>query len=499
MRRTILIGAALAAILTQGAHAQSLTFAINNLGAETWWPQDISANKYITSNIGDPLVRLAAPYNLEPAIAMDWESAPDGLSFSFTIRDNVLFHDGSKLTAEDVLFTFAPANVEKFVGFTGIKGGNITALEAQGNKVVMRLGKPVPGIRDNYFPRASIWPKAYVERVGIDGFNTHPIGAGPFRFVEHIKGQHVKLAAWEKYYGDVPQVKEITFRIVPKPATRMAMLRTGEADLSYNEVGAATGELKKYGFRGQAYGQPFQAALIFNSLLSIDRPFGKRFDDVRVRKALIMAVDRKVIADAVYFGAAVAAALPVVATAMPYYDQRFKPLPNDPVAAKKLLAEAGYPDGISFDFTAGTSSKDLAVLLVSFWQRAGIKANLNLVDPVTLSRAWWQKTLQGDQVLLVGGLANGMASAVYLNSKSSVTMYAGARIDEVYNEGAAVVDAARQEAWLRDTLLPVLDAEYPYAPVLEYKEGVLGLGPKVKSWDRFDLHSFGLQWLVPTK
>ena len=496
MRRILLTGLALAALGTSPGRAQSLTFAINSLGAETWWPQDISANKYITSNIGDPLVRLASPYALEPALVKEWSSAPDGLSFSFTLRDDVLFHDGSKLTAEDVLFSYAPANVEKFVGFTGIKGGNITALEAHGNTVVMRLGKPVPGIRDNYFVRASIWPKAYVERVGVEGFNKHPIGAGPFRFVEHVKGQYVKLAAWEQYYGDVPKLKEVTFRIVPEPATRVAMLRTGEADITYNEVGAATGELKKYGFRGQAYGQPYQAALIFNALLNLDRKPG-RFDDVRVRKALVMAVDRKVIADAVYFGAAVPAALPVVATTMPYYDPQYKPMGLDVAGAKKLLAEAGHPDGITFDFMAGTNNKDLAVLLVSFWQRAGIKANLNLVDPVTLSRAWWQRTLQGDQVLLVGGLANGMASAVYLNSKSGVAMYAGAKIDTVYNEGAAVVDPAKQEAWLRDKLLPAMDAEYPYAPVLEYQEGVLGLGPKVKSWDRFDLHSFGLQWLVP--
>ncbi len=496
MRRILMTGAALAALAAPPAMAQSLVFAINNLGAETWWPQDISQNKYITSNLGDPLIRLAAPYSLEPALATGWSMSEDWLSYSFPLRAGVVFHDGSPLTPDDVMFTFAPANVEKFVGFSAIKGGNLVSIEAQGSTVVMHLKSPVPALMDNYISRASIWPKAYVERFGIEGFNKRPVGAGPFRFVEHVKGQHVKLAAWERYYGDQPQVKEITFRVIPEAATRIAMLRTGEADITYNEIGATTGELKKYAMRGQPYGQPAQAALIFNSLLNPERSPG-RFDDIRVRQALTLAVDRKVIADAVYFGAATPAALPVVGTRMPFYDTKFAPLPHDVARAKKLLADAGYPQGMQFDFVAATTNKDLAVLLVSFWQRVGIKANLNLLDPVSLSRAWWQRTLQGDQVMLVGGLANGMASAVYINSKSQVAMYASPATDTLFAQGMAIIDPAKQITWLHDTLLPAMNDLYPIAPVLEYQEGVLGLGPKVKSWDRFDLHSFGLQWLVP--
>ncbi len=182
---------------------------------------------------------------------------------------------------------------------------------------------------------------------------------------------------------------------------------------------------------------------------------------------------------------------------MPFYDPKFAPLPCDVARAKTLLADAGHPQGIQFDFTAGTNNKDLAILLVSFWQRAGIKATLNLLDPVSPSRAWWQRTVQGEQVLLVGGLANGMASAVYINSKSQIAMYASPATDALFSQGISIIAPAKQTEWLRSTLLPAIDALYPVAPVLEYQEGVLGLGPKVKSWDRFDMHSFGLQWLVP--
>lgn len=496
LARTALMLAA--AALAAPAQAQTLTFAINNLGAETWWPQDISQNKFITSSIGDPLVRLEAPYRLVPALAESWSMSADGLSHSFVLREGATFHDGTPVSPEDVAFSFAPANVERFVGFSSLKGGNLTGIDIQGRQVTMRLKTPVPPMIDNFVVRASIWPKAYVERVGAEGFNKAPVGSGPFRFVEHVKGQHVKLAAFDRYWGDKPQIEGVTFRIVPEPATRVAMLRTGEADITYNEIGPAAGELKKYGFRTLSYGQPSQTALVFNALLNPDRQPG-RFDDKRVRQALLLAVDRKAIADAVYFGNATPAALPVVGQKMPFYNPRFTPLPTDVAKARQLLAEAGHGGGLSFEFLAGTNNKDLAVLLVSFWQRAGIKATLNLMDPVSLSRAWWQRTLQGDQVLLVNSLANGIASAVYINSKSQVAMYAGADTDRLFQQGNAIIDPARQEAWMRDTLLPALDEIFPIPAVLEFQEGVLGVGPKVKSWERFDLHGFGLQWLVPTK
>ena len=76
-------------------------------------------------------------------------------------------------------------------------------------------------------------------------------------------------------------------------------------------------------------------------------------------------------------------------------------------------------------------------------------------------------------------------------------MYAGAATDRLFAQGTAIIDPARQTEWLRATLLPAMQDLYPVAPVLEYQEGVLGLGPKVASWSRFDLHSFGLQWLTP--
>ncbi len=499
IRAVTAVAATCALLWGTQVHAQArgaVTIAINSLGPETWWPQDIAGNKYISSTIGDPLLRLVSPYQIEPAIASSWSVTPNGLTYEFTIRDDVFFHDGTKLTAEDVAFSLSPANVEKFVGFSAMKGGNLLGVEAKGNRVTMRLKTPVPMMIDLYIVRISIWPKAYVERVGAEGFNRRPIGAGPFRFVEHAKGQYVKMEAFDRYYGDKPKVKDLTWRVVPEPATRMAMLRAGEADVTYNELGTGTVELRKNRFRAQPYGQPTQNVLIFNSLVQRDIP-KSRFEDVRIRQALALAVDRKAIGEAIYGGIAEPASLLIIGAKHPGFDKRFIPLPYDAARARKLLADAGFPQGFETELVAGTDMKDMATLLVSFWEKIGVKARLKLLDPASLRRNWYQHKLEGDGILLASALATGVASLVYLDPKAQVALNVSPELGALRDAGMTISDIPKQNDWLRSTLAPAMEKLLPAVPVLEHPEGVIGLGPKVKSWDKHDGHSLGLQWLIP--
>lgn len=483
------------ATMTTGALAAgSVTIAINTLGAETWWPQDIAGNKYITSTIGDPLVRLVAPFSLEPAIARSWTVSPDGLSYEFVLRDDVVFHDGSKLSGTDVAFSMSPDNVQKFVGFSLIKGGNLELVTADGNRVTMKVKKAVPMMIDNYVVRISIWPKAYIERVSADGFNAKPIGAGPFKFDQHVKGQFVKMSAFDRYYGGKPKVDEVTWRVVPEAATRIAMLRAGEADATFNEIGPNTGELIKYGFKVRPYGQPLQNVLIFNNQIQKE-PMKSRFDDIRVRQALVHAIDRKSIADAIYYGTAKPATVPVVGSSLPAFDAKFAPLAFDVARARRLLSEAGLTSGFEVDLHASTATRELATLLSSFWQAVGVRASIKLLDPAALSTAWFQRKVEGDGIILGAGLANGIASLVYLDPTAQVAMVADPDMQKLHAEGMAIIDTTKQDAWMKTVLSPALDRAFPVPTLLEYAEGVIGLGPKVKSWEKFDNHALGIQWL----
>jgi peptide/nickel transport system substrate-binding protein len=240
-----------------------------------------------------------------------------------------------------------------------------------------------------------------------------------------------------------------------------------------------------------------ERVLIFTNMLRKDRR-PSVFEDVRVRRALVHAVDTKALADAIYFGQAKPAALPIVASTLPYFDTKFTPLPFDLAKAKSLLAEARLPASFEPNLYAPTDSKELAVLLVSFWQQAGFKVKLNLLDPSSLSTAWYQRKLEGDHIILARLLANGMPSLVYLDPEAQVAAYSGAETAALVRQGYAILDNAQQDKWLREVFSPAINHIYPIPALLEHPEGVFGLGRRVKSWDRFDLHGMGFQWLVPT-
>jgi len=490
----LLVSAGLALAALPAVGQTRLTIAISSLGPETWVPQDLAFNKYIIGTIGDPLIRLVSGNKLEPAIAASWKMSDDGLTYEFVIRNDVFFHDGTKLTAEDVAYNLSPDMTKNFVGSSRVKGGNLISTTAQGNRVIMKLKTPVPMMLDNYIVRYAIWPKAYLERVGTAGFNKEPIGSGPYRLTKHDKGQSVVLQAFDKYYGGKPKIEQITFRIVPEAATRIAMLKTGEADASFNEVGPSTGEAKKAGMRVLPFGQSNQKTLIVNHLLIPGKD--SRFKDARVRRALMAAVDRTAIANALYSGLADPGILPVVGQDMPFFDAKFKALAYEPAKAKALLAEAGFPAGFEFDLYAGTENRELSTLLVSFWQQVGLKATLKPMDRSALATAWYQRKIEGDSLILANGLANGIASLVYLDPKAQVAMYAAPETEKLVAVGMEIHDPAAQDAWLKGTLLPELERIYPVPVIIEHAEGVIAIGKRIKAWDKFDFHSLGLQWLV---
>lgn len=486
-----------AAVSPVAAFAQSrMTIAINTLGPETWWPQDVANNKYLTGTIGDPLVRLVLPYKLEPALASSWKVSDDGLTYEFVIRDDVLFHDGSKLTAEDVAFTLSPEHVQNYVGFSRMKNGNLLSVEAQGNRVILKLKESIPFMIDGYISRIAIRPKAYFQRVGVDGFNKSPIGTGPFKVAEHVKSQFVRMVANDQYFGGRPKVDELVWRVVPEPATRLAMLRKGEADITYNELGASTGELQRYGMRAVSFGLPRQSVLVFNHLLRKEN-LPSRFSDIRVRRALTMAIDREAVANAIYFGKDKAGALLIMPRDTPSLDPKYKPLPYDEAGAKKLLAEAGHSGGFKVDLYAPNNLKDLAVLMVSYWQRVGVDAKLNLLDPASLNNAWFNRTLTGDSIILSQILANGVASLVYLDPAAQVVTYSSPETDALRKEGTVIVDPAKQDDWFLRVFAPKVNELYPVPVILEGQDGVFGFGPRVKDWSKFEAHAMGFQWLTP--
>jgi peptide/nickel transport system substrate-binding protein len=194
----------------------------------------------------DGVVRPMPGAKIGNSLAESWTESLDGLVYEFKLRPGLHFHDGEPCTAEDVKFSF-----EHY------KGGGAAELRANVQRVEVvdpltvrfHLKEPWPDFLTFYgtsaIAAALVVPKKYLEEVGEDGFKKHPIGLGPYKFVSFKPGIELVLEAFEGYWRTVPHVKRLIMKGVPEGATRLAMLKKGEADFAVALQGPLAEEVKR--------------------------------------------------------------------------------------------------------------------------------------------------------------------------------------------------------------------------------------------------------------
>src|SRR6266536_3390338 len=183
--------------------------------------------------IHDSLVRPYPGEKMGPSLAQSWQESEDGLTYEFKLRPGLTFHNGDKLTTDDVKFSF-----DRYKG-TGAAAlhDHVREVEIVDPLVVrFHLKEPWPDFMTFYGTTATaagiVVPKKYLTEVGDDGFKKNPIGAGPYKFVSTKPGVEVVLEAFPAYWRRVPNVKTLVMRSVPEATTRALMLKTGEADIA---------------------------------------------------------------------------------------------------------------------------------------------------------------------------------------------------------------------------------------------------------------------------
>jgi peptide/nickel transport system substrate-binding protein len=230
---TGLAGAAMAQRPPEGQLVLSSSFAIVPTyldPAEATQPIAAASCLYA---LHDALIKPLPGHPMAPALATAWTESPDGRVYEFTLREEVTFHNGDPFTAEDVKFSF--------LRYKGVSAKQlhervhaIEIIDAHHLRFVLHT--PWPDFLTVYSGLASgagwVVPKAYVERVGDDGFKKHPVGLGPYRFVRLEPGLGLELEAYERYWRKTPAIQRLILKSVPEPATRLAMLKTGEADIA---------------------------------------------------------------------------------------------------------------------------------------------------------------------------------------------------------------------------------------------------------------------------
>ena len=423
----------------------------------------------------DGLVKPLPGKPMGESLAQSWNVSADGLVYEFVLRQGVKFHNGDPLTADDVKFS-----VERYRGAaTNTLKTRIAAVEVVDPlRVRIRLKQPWPDFMTFFGTPATgaawVVPKKYLEKVGDDGFKKAPVGAGPYKFVSFNPGVELVLEANEQYWRKVPSVKRLIFKNVPDEATRLAMLKRGEADVAYAIRGELADEVRKtQGLSLKAVGGAFTEWVAFIDQWDPKSPWG----DKRVRLAANLAIDRQAINQAEYLGLS-----KVTATIIPSaFEYAWVPpvYPHDPARAKKLLAEAGYPNG----FTGGELNADMVYAQLgehvgNQLANVGIRVKIRPMERAAILQAAKEKKLknlhrQGSAA--IGNAATRIEAFVLSDGMFSYGGYPD--IDGLFREQATERDRKKREATLQK-IQQLMHDKVMFLPLFE-PAFLNGVGPRV--------------------
>lgn len=406
-------------------------------------------NHTFNANMFESLYIRNSKAELVPGLAVSSTTSPDGLTYTFKLRQGVKFHDGSPFTADDVKFSFErslnPATKNPLAAY--LKSIDKVEIDSP-DTVSIKLKE-----RDAIFLKKLafagwIVPHKYLEAVGEEGFAKKPAGTGPFKFKSRSINESIELEANEQHWGTVPKVKTVIYRTVPEDAVRLAMLQTGDADIATEMPPALLDRINA--IKGIKTLSHPSGAVYWIPINLKDAPKDSPLLNLKVRQALNYAVDKEGIIKGVLKGQATEVAGGLVPSLTPA-DKTLKPYPYDPALARKLLAEAGYPNGIKVDMYSSvgryTLDKDISLAIANNLKAAGIDVNLNLWDSTRWVQGLMKKTYPlsyqefGNTIFDPEGL---MIFA--LHSKAFWSFYSNPQVDKMIDESMAIADQKQRDA-----------------------------------------------------
>ena len=463
------------ASVAKQAPTDTLTVALSDLGEETFlpWNGGMGRNSYLFMIYECLAYTDPKTEQMMPGLATKWEMSPDGKTWTFWIRKGVPFHEGwGELNAEDVKYSIERVMDPKSIATAASSlRAMIEKVEVpEPYKVVISLKSPYIGLIDNYLydgnPSGIIVCKKYVETVGDEKASTHPIGTGPYTLAEeHKKGGPIKLKTIEgveKHWRVTPEFKTVTFLSIREEATRVVMLKSGEADLapiSYDSIDT----IKASGLRIVSIPKSWNPLIRFGGIVTTDP---KRYNPANpwvkkeVRQALNYAVDKEAIAKNIFKGEAVSSGADAPVTAwldIPTY-------PYDPAKAKQLLAAAGYPNGFPVTLKTFTSSPGAELPIIGeavamYWKAIGIDAKIVPTDWGTLrSEIIGAKTSNFLWTHRNGAFVDpGMALDLNFDVNNVFTTYATPESTSRYTKVKAELDLKKRDQLVKEFGLFVRD------------------------------------------
>ncbi len=403
-----------------------------------------AGTREVMFNVFEGLVKPDSDGNYICAVASGYKVSDDGLVYTFTIRDNVVFHNGAACTTDDVLYSFETCAATSVTSAVVTALSAISEIKAEGNDIIITLSAPNPDFI-SYVSSVYIAPKGYTDQV------SKPIGTGPFKFASRSVQENVILERHEKYYGEGAKLSKVTYKIYEDNNALFTALNSGALDLvahlSVDQVSTLTNNYTVL----EGTMNLVQAIYLNHNVAP--------FDDVRVRQALCYAVD----VDAMLALTSDGHGTKLGSSMYPAFGKYFDPAlansyPHDVDKAKALLSDAGYPNGFSFTIAVPsnyTPHVDSAIVMVEQLKAVGIDAKIQQVDWNT-----WVSDIYGNrnfEATVCGFDASTLNASALLarwvsdNGKNMIN-YNNPEYDQAFAAAQSAVDEAEQTKYYKQCL-----------------------------------------------
>ena len=329
-----------------------------------------AGTREVLFNVYEGLVKPNADGDFEPAVAEGWELSDDGLTYTFTLREGVKFHNGADVTVDDVLYSYETCAATTVIDSLGAALSNVKEVKADGNSVVITLAEPSP----DFLSYAAM---VYIVPAGYSGQATSPVGTGPFKFVSRSVQDSLVLEKFADYYGTPVYLDKVTVKVYEDNNAKMTALGAGSLDLAIHMTADQLASIDEAEYKTIEGTMNLAVGMYLNHAV-------KPLDNEQVRQAMNYAVDAQYILDMTSDGAGALIGTSMYPAFGKYFDESLASVYSpDLDKAKALMEEAGYPNGFNLKLTIPSNYSiymSMAEVLEQQLGQIGVKVTIEPVE-----------------------------------------------------------------------------------------------------------------------
>jgi ABC-type transport system substrate-binding protein len=435
------------------------------------------ASTTLLKHVAETLVKLDASLAVEPGLAESWSVAKDGVTWTFRLRRGPKFSTGAPVTAQAVKFNLerildpktAAPNRSALVAIASAE-----AVDDRTLRIVTR--QPFPDLLRALADRAAaVFDPAEVAKYPAREVGRHPVGSGPFRVTAWTPGQQVVFERNPHWWGPAPEIDRLVYKVVPEANTRLAMIRRRESDIISKPPVEAIPDLER---DADLRVVKVDGVQLMTLEMLVDK---KPLDDVRVRRAIAQAIDRKAIIDGLLPGLAREYCAPVTPAVGKEFVAQQPCYDYSPQKAKDLLTQAGHPNGFDMEFWTSngryTKDREIGEAIQAMLNGVGIRARLKTMEWAAYTKGWTAP----ERTMWMIGRSTGFADFIFTrhfaraswdSGANNNTRFSDPRVEELLGRARQEMDVKRRAGYYREIQEIVWQA-VPIIPLFTAKVVVL--------------------------